>query len=376
MRSSLAARRDAQSLDLAAGQYLGDDGYLGRQPGQRLRYLPLRLVVGSAAAAPCRPAMATTLPSVRSTGFMPAFATSALSPATNVVVTLGDHRSAGARHRRGEGLGPHGFGRPVQFPGLANIPAGGTVDVYVEWTPNFAVTAEQIAAGTFAFHTCVRVKLDHVAGELVLGNQDGDREQENISYFQAVSPGAPGGATYKHVIKLRNDDLVNKKIFYLSYISTLPSDWKVDFNGGVQGVELLPNEMRELPITIEPGSSQPIGSVYGVDVSASSLRLLKNDLNPKDQHPEFKPLGGVRVEARVLAPVKVKCRAFRDPNGIIRVSGDFRHPRLRYGSLEILSPGATLAGLDRGGGRRPLSRSVKAGGDGCQGWIVSRCFAA
>lgn len=245
------------------------------------------------------------------------------SPATDVVVNWEITDPPGVGIAGANGWALIGTVDKNSFPGLANIPAGGFVDVYVEWTPNFTVSAADMAAGIFAFHTCVRVKLNQVAGETVLGNQDGDREQENISYFQAVSPGAPGGATYKHVIKLRNDDLVNKKIFYLSYLSTLPSDWKVDFNGGVQGVELLPNEMRELPITIEPGSSQPIGSVYGVDVSASSLRLLKNDLNPKDQHPEFRPLGGVRVEARVLAPVKVKCRALRDPNGIIRVSGDF-----------------------------------------------------
>ncbi|MBI3804638.1 MAG: hypothetical protein HY282_12845 [Nitrospirae bacterium] len=245
------------------------------------------------------------------------------SPATDVVVKWEITDPPGVGIAGANGWAPIGSVDKTTFPGLANIPAGGFVDVYVEWTPNYTVSAADMAAGIFAFHTCVRVKLNPVAGETVLGNQDGDREQENIAYFQAVSPGAPGGSTYKNVIRLRNDDLVNKKMFYLSYSSTLPSDWAVDLNGGQQGVELLPNEMRELPIAIAPGSNQPIGSVYAVDVSASSMRLLQNNLNPKDQHPEFKPLGGVRVESRVLAPDKARCRALRDPDGNIRVSGDF-----------------------------------------------------
>jgi hypothetical protein len=246
------------------------------------------------------------------------------SPATDVVVKWEITDPPGVGIAGANGWAPLGTViDKTTFPGLANIPPGGFVDVYTEWTPNFAVSAADMAAGIFAFHTCIRVKLNPVAGETVLGNQDGDREQENISYFQAVAPGAPGGSTYKHVIRLRNDDVTNKKIFYLSYLSTLPADWKVELNGGTQGIELLPSEMREIPITIQPGSDQPIGSVYGVDVSASSMRLLKNDLNPKDQHPEFRTLGGVRVETRVLAPVKIKCSATRDPDGLIRVSGDF-----------------------------------------------------
>lgn len=245
------------------------------------------------------------------------------SPATDVVVNWEITDPPGVGIAGANGWAPIGTVDKNTFPGLANIPAGGFVDVYVAWTPNFAVSAADMAAGIFAFHTCVRVKLNPIAGETVLGNQDGDREQENISYFQAVSPGAPGGSTYKNVIRLRNDDVVNKKTFYLAYLSDLPAGWKVELNGGERGVELLPSEMREIPITIVPGSSQPIGTVYGVDVSASSMRLLQNDLNPKDQHPEFRTLGGVRVESRVLAPVKVTCSATRDPEGIIRVTGDF-----------------------------------------------------
>ena len=209
------------------------------------------------------------------------------------------------------------------FPGLANIAPGDFVDVYVDWTPGFTVSPEDMAAGRFAFHTCLRVKLDPVPGETVLGNQDGDREQENISYFQSTAPGG-GGPSSLTVIRLRNDDLVNKKTFYLNYEDDLPAGWKVAVNGGKMDLLLGPDEVREIPVEIIPGSVQQVGKVFGVDVKASSLNLLVNDLNPKDVHPEYKPLGGVRVESRVVAPTRLWCEAKRDPQtGDVEVVGSF-----------------------------------------------------
>ncbi len=77
----------------------------------------------------------------------------------------------------------------TDFPLLGNIDPDEFVDVYVEWTPDYDIPDNAVEDGNFAFHTCLRVRLDTVAGETVLGNQDGDREQENVSYF-SVSDGA------------------------------------------------------------------------------------------------------------------------------------------------------------------------------------------
>ncbi len=206
----------------------------------------------------------------------------------------------------------------TQFPTLASIPPGGVVDVYIDWTPNFPVSDEDLAAGRFYFHTCVRVKLDHVANETVFGNQDGDREQENINYFQAVTNGGTT-AVFEDVIRLRNDDLVNNKFFYLSYESDLPPSWVLDINHGVMGIELGPDEVREIPIVIKPQGTAVVGSVFGVDVKASWLNMLVNDMDPKDKHPEMADLGGVRVESRVLLPVDIRCSA--ENFGEIVVSG-------------------------------------------------------
>lgn len=194
------------------------------------------------------------------------------------------------------------------FPALANLAPGATTDVYIEWTPTFPLTEEQIATGNFYFHTCVRVIINPVAGETVLGNQDGDWEQENINYFQAVND-PDGPRVFDGYITLRNDDLVNPKWFSLSYSNTLPAAWVLDVNGGKQGVMLNPNETRQIPIIIKPQGPAVAGSIYGVDVRASYLKIFTSELDPKDTHPADQELGGARVEARVLLPAKVECEA-------------------------------------------------------------------
>lgn len=207
------------------------------------------------------------------------------------------------------------------FPGLAAIAPGSFVDVYLEWTPNIALTPEQIAAGTFYFHTCVRVKLDPVAGETILGNQDGDREQENISYFQAVPP-SQGGSVLDRVITLRNPDLVNPKWFSISYETDIPAGWLLEVNEGRTGVEVPPGGTVEIPVFIKPQGPAVVGSIFGVDVSASSLELLIDDKNPKDRHPGYDTLGGARVEARVMIPPKLSCSALDQGPNEIFVSGE------------------------------------------------------
>ena len=166
----------------------------------------------------------------------------------------------------------------TQFPGLASIPPGGFVDVYTEWTPDFPVPEDELVDGLFGFHTCIRVILDAVAGETVLGNQDGDREQENISTFQASE--TSGGEPLKTTIRLHNDDLVNPQFFYLSYEDDIPAGWLLDINNGDLSIELAPGEVREIPVTVEPTGAAALGSVFAVDIQAARFKNLVNDHDP------------------------------------------------------------------------------------------------
>jgi hypothetical protein len=212
----------------------------------------------------------------------------------------------------------------AQFPGLANIAPGSYTDVYWEWTPDFTPTPEQLAAGNFYFHTCVRVRMDPVTGETVLGNQDGNEEQENIDYFQAVDP-ADEGAQYDHIIRLRNDNTTSSQYFRLGYISHLSPTWDLDINGGQLGLTLGPGEVREIPIIIKPhgpGPDPEPGTTSWVDILAQTERELKNPTLPltRQLHLEFQPLGGVRVEARVMERTGITCTAENTRDGV-RVRG-------------------------------------------------------
>jgi len=120
------------------------------------------------------------------------------------------------------------------------------------------------------------------------------------------------------VIHLRNDDAAQRKYFYLNYVPHLPDGWTVNLNNGVFGMELAPGQMVTIPIVIQSGGSvtATVGDVFRVDVGASSQRMLVNALDPMDTHVEFKPLGGVTIQAYVLQPTRLACQAAetRAPN--------------------------------------------------------------
>jgi hypothetical protein len=231
------------------------------------------------------------------------------------------------------GLGVTGKWKPLGTATVANIKPGSYADVYVEWTPDFPISQDELKAGRFAKHSCIRVRIDPVAEETVLDNQDGDGEQENIGYFQAsASTGGPGpdrmesslselkspqassDSEYANVIYLHNDDSI-KQTFFLNYKSDLPNNWILNLNNGVSNIDLDPDEVRDIPISIQTKGFIPVGSIFGVDMSAS-IRL-----NPNDPNSELKTIGGVRIEARGLLPTSISCNAERQLATQISVKG-------------------------------------------------------
>ena len=244
---------------------------------------------------------------------------------------------------------PLGTVTQAEFPDLGTINPGEFVDVFLEWTPNYDISDEELENGFVDLHTCLRVILDPVANETVLGNQDGDREQENIFYFEV--PEDAGGTAYDAMIHLYNDDPFDTQYFYLQYESDLPGDWALDINGGDLVVQLAPDEMVDVPVQITSGSVMTFtpGTVFGVDISASRLNLLKNELDPSDQHPEFEDLGGVRVETGILKPATLDCEVRIADNGMIYV-------RCHLDGLDpnddpTALPGVLVAGATRIGGK-------------------------
>jgi len=205
------------------------------------------------------------------------------------------------------------------FPGLASIPPGGHVDVYLDWTPNFPLTPQQIQQGIFFFHTCLRVRIDHVAGETFFANQDGDGQQENIQYFQAGSSGSPGapGAPSVGSIRIHNaSPAVSKQIALSALRENLPASWIVSINNGKPVVELAPGEARDIPVTIKQTAPESVGSVHSIKVLASTLEELHNASRPGDVHNDVHVLGGVQFQVAVLQKTTVTCASSDGGNAV------------------------------------------------------------
>jgi hypothetical protein len=260
----------------------------------------------------------------------------------------------------GRGIaGSNGFVN-IDSTTIPSIPAGGFVDTFVTYTPSFTPTAAQLADGRFQFHTCVRVRIDAVSNELVLGNQDGDGEQENIDYFEAPPAPGPGAPRYRDSFLLRNDDPAKPRFFNLSYLADVPARWAVRVNGGKLNLTLKGGEARRIPVVIRPARSGPrlkAGAVYHVDVLAQYERQLVNKRLPPlhRKHEEITPLGGVRFEARIVTPARLTCRAQRAAPGSPRilVTGLLKTTRSRGRRPVVLVEGAHAKPLRliRQGGR-------------------------
>ncbi len=291
-------------------------------------------------------------------------------PAANVVVHFDITDPPGLGINGSNGFILLGTVDKTQFPGLALINPGQSVDVYYQWTPNFTLTPAQIQQGRFAFHTCVRVRLDHVAGETFFANQDGDGQQENIDYFQAGAQGSPGapGPPDKAVVHLRNDSLAFPKEFFLTVLrERLPSTWKVVVNGGNPVVQLGPNQERDVPVTITQTKPEPIGSRHSIRVVASNRVSLKNQLRANDFHEEFKPLGGVQFQVAVLRHPKLACTCARGlvKGTIVGLDAKDEGTRVYVGGISAkgqFAPGVgTLAYVKNGRFTAQAPREAKRG---------------
>ncbi|NBU64459.1 MAG: hypothetical protein EBS29_08175, partial [Chloroflexia bacterium] len=195
------------------------------------------------------------------------------------------------------------------FPALASLAPGAYTDVYVEWTPQFVNTP---TSGTFNYHTCVRVKIDPVVGEQVLGNQDGNDEQENIFTFEATPAVTP---KYEEKFTIFNESVTNPITYFLKLDSTLPTGWQVKINDGVNIVKLDANQRLEVPVVITPTGSAVLGSIFETRISAEKRVDLINTLdtdptNPNRKHSGSFEFSGVSFAVNVLADTSITCQGY------------------------------------------------------------------
>ncbi len=204
----------------------------------------------------------------------------------------------------------------VQFPNLASIPAGGFVDVYIEWTPSVTLTADQIAAGVFSFHSCIKVNVDQVAGETVLGNNEA---QENIQNFEATPTRSP---LFDYSFKLYND-AATAQLLHLTRLNNLPSGWNLSINNNLESVTIPNSANVTVPVTVTATGSSIVGSAFTVNIGVSKdikLQQLNSALQTVAEHPAQMELGGFDFTVNVLADTSIKCDAYSQ-DGLINVVG-------------------------------------------------------
>jgi hypothetical protein len=236
-------------------------------------------------------------------------------PATNVTVFFDITDPPGLGIAGSNGFKNLGQVGPADFPALASIPAGGYVDVFLPWKPEYPLTQQQIADGRFFFHTCLRVRVSREgSGQPEFDNPDGEGQQENVLYFDSTSftPGTPSPPN-QAMIHLRNDDIQAPKTVLLGYIrGDVPRGWDISLNRGQSVLTLGAGEERTIPITVKQNVQEPVGTRHILRVIASHHVTFTRPGAPP--HDASRTLGGVDVSLAVLSKTRLTCSV---ANGIL-----------------------------------------------------------
>ena len=170
----------------------------------------------------------------------------------------------------GVGLQPDtGWADVGTAPTIASLAPGDYVDVYVPWVPSTPDTLGVDTPDRFAYHSCFRVQMNTVAGEYVTANQDGDREQENITYFEIRRDAM--SLTYAPVersIFLSNLGSNFPRVFWLGIESELPDDWSLTVGDGASRIVVPAGDVVTVPVQIEVPFGTDLDLAYRVRVAA------------------------------------------------------------------------------------------------------------
>ncbi len=170
----------------------------------------------------------------------------------------------------GVGIQPDtGWAEVGEAPIISSLAPGAFADVYVPWVPSAPETLGIDEPDRFAYHSCFRVVMDAVSGEIVLANQDGDREQENIDYFEIRRDRLSGSYSpaERHIF-ISNLGNNFEKRFWLGVESTLPPSWSLTIGDGSSNVVVPAGSVLTIPVRIEVPFGTPLDQAYRVRVAA------------------------------------------------------------------------------------------------------------
>jgi len=212
--------------------------------------------------------------------------------------------------READGWTLVGTADKASFPAeLTSLAPGATADVWVPWTP--VVPSPPDGVLTFPFHSCLQVKIDAVAGERVLSNQDGDREQENIGHFEVPRTVTGDYELVERFITLSNPE--NGMLRYLVHLTSgVPGGWEVDIGGGQEEYWLAATETVQIPIRIRVPASVPVGERQVVRVKAFKQEAILDAMGMVAHYEEHE-VGGVMLAIRTVERTTMSLDAFAQP---------------------------------------------------------------
>ena len=177
---------------------------------------------------------------------------------------------------------------------IPTIDPGRFQDVFVPWIPG---GPEHVTGGLNVVTPELQVVIDPLPDELVIDNQDGIGEQENLAHIAVYGTRNQLPARFdpfqgRGSVRIEDppfpppDPLVDPplptRVYFLDVRSQLPQDWVLELAKGATAVEVPAGGEVTLPLVLSAPEKLQIGDSYLVEISANYQTALYNPAIPQD----------------------------------------------------------------------------------------------
>jgi hypothetical protein len=255
------------------------------------------------------------------------------------------------------GVGVTGSWTEVGKVTIPTLSAGATKTVYVNWKPVVSLSAAEIVAGVFKFHSCVQVIIDPVKGEIVKSDNSAQENFDNFSAVRAPDMSYPMIHGQFFVTQTESPGAIQTVL--LNAQSALPKGWTYKVADGVEAVAVGGNTpILKIPADIQIPKGTPVGKSYELGVQGLSVDELTNLAIPATEpvsstHLGTMEVGGVVLSARGVLSSGITLAASANSAGTISASGKLNPAESAVVAVDFTNPDGAVytryAETDAGG---------------------------